>query len=440
MSSVINPAISGACAACGQPMPGGAALCPSCGQVVTARHGRVTLLVVFALILCGFAFTQYLVKLHHRTEDLLAQRWFTRGEAAMQTGNASAAADDYRTALSYDRENDLYRLRLSQALLASNRLNEAGAHLLSLWDEEPADGEVNLALAHLYVRRNAPTQSVGYYRNAINGVWDNEPQQHRIAIRFELVQYLLKLDDTARASAELLALQADQPPAIPDQLLLANLLLEVGEDTRAIDVYNKLLKDDSGNAQALLGLGEASFKIGDYLAAERALAAAAVRDPNSTETVQQLNLAREVLRIAPGLRGLSLSERTRRVAEAFNAATSRLNSCASQKGYSFNPPSNATPAFVTGNNPSANSSQKSPVPGFASTGSAPDDLQLLYNRVLELKPTATERALREKPDSLEPVIQFVFDVERSTAPVCPDMGKTDQALLVLARHESETVR
>ncbi|MGB8768722.1 MAG: hypothetical protein WCC92_03845, partial [Candidatus Korobacteraceae bacterium] len=64
----------------------------------------------------------------------------------------------------------------------------------------------------------------------------------------------------------------------------------------------------------------------------------------------------------------------------------------------------------------------------------------LYSRGLQMKEVATEQALRRNPDSLEPVMQFVFEVERSAAPICPDMSETDRALLVLAQHESQVLR
>jgi tetratricopeptide (TPR) repeat protein len=392
----------------------GADRCPACGHTAEPRFARLTLFLVVVIILAGFAFTQYLVRLHRGTEQMLAQRWFSRGEAAMQAGDAPAAADDYRTALSYDRENDLYRLRLAQALLASNRLNEARSHLLSLWDEEPADGEVNLALARLYARRTSPAQAGRYYRNAINGVWENSPQRHRIATRFELIDYLMQLHDTGQASAELLALQADQPPAVSDQLRLAELLLQVREEKRAVDTYNKVLKDDPNNAQAWLGLGNASLALGDYPEAEHAFALAAEHDPASTEARQQLELVREVLRVAPSLRGLSLAERARRVADAFNAAMKRLTTCAAQKSYSLGPQGTDAPA--------------------------PDSLRQLYSRGLQTKSTAAERALRSDPDSLESVMQYVFEAERTTAAICPDVSETDRALLLLAQHETESVR
>ncbi len=370
---------------------------------------------------------------------MLARRWFDRGDAAMQTGDAPAAADDYRTALSYDREDDLYRLRLAQALLASNRLNEARSHLVSLWDEEPADGEVNVALARLYARRNSPQQAVRYYRNAINGVWETAPQQHRIAARFELIDFLMQRHDTGQASAELLALQADQPPAVSDQLRLADLLLQVGEASRSVDTYKKILRDDPNEAQAWLGLGKASIALGDYQGAEHALAIAVERSPASTDAHQQLALVREVVRVAPSLRGLSLAERTRRVAEAFDAALSRLTSCAVQRGYVLSPQGSATSSTSAGRD-NLPPSKGSAVSITATATPAPDDLQLLYSRGLQMKAATTERALRANPDSLEPVMQFVFEAERTSAAICPEMVETDRALLLLAQHESETLR
>ncbi|MGB8768299.1 MAG: tetratricopeptide repeat protein, partial [Candidatus Korobacteraceae bacterium] len=349
MSSVSSAAINTSCEACGQEIPAGANRCPACGQAVASGSARLTLFIVFVLIVAGFAFTQYFVKLHRRTEQSLAQRWFTRGEEAMRAADPAAASDDYRTALSYDRENRVYRLRLSEALLASNNLNEARAHLLSLWDEEPADGEVNLALARLYALRHAPTQAERYYRNAINGVWSKDPHQERIATRFELVHYLMQRHDTGQASAELLALEADEPADVSDQLRLADLLLQVGEATRAVDVYDKVLKDDPGNVQAWLGVGKASFALAQYQQAEHALTMAVDRDPTSAEARQQLDLVREVLRVAPSLRGLSLAERTRRVAEAFDVATKRLTGCATQKGYSLSAQGVATPSASSEN-------------------------------------------------------------------------------------------
>src|SRR5579871_4328463 len=141
------------CQHCGAEVPSESGHCPSCGRLQRERSTRITLAITLLLVLAGVILTGWFVSLHRRTELALAQRWFARGEQAMQAQLYKFAAEAYRTALNYDRENDQYRLRLAQALLADNRLAEAHAHLISLWAEEPANGEVNLTLARLESRR-----------------------------------------------------------------------------------------------------------------------------------------------------------------------------------------------------------------------------------------------------------------------------------------------
>ena len=203
-----------------------------------------------------------------------------------------------------------------------------------MWEENPANGEVNLALARLNARLGNETEAVRFYRNAINGVWSSNAREQRIATRFELARYLLQEHNAQQAAAELIALQADPPQGqeVERRLELGYLLLQIGEYARAQGVFESMLKDYGDNAQAWLGDGRVSFALGDYRAAERELAEAVEHDPSLSEAKQQLDFVREVLNIAPGLRGLSLAERTRRVARVYDAAFSRLTTCASRKG------------------------------------------------------------------------------------------------------------
>ncbi len=436
MSSTVtsSPAVT-RCQTCGKEIPPGADSCPACGRNQGAGSPRITLTILLFLIFAGFAFTQYVVRQHRATEASLAKRWFHRGNEAMQVNLPSLAADDYRTALTYDRENDEYRLRLAEALLAANRLNEARSHLISLWEEEPASGEVNLALARLHARRGDYAEAIRYYNNAINGVWDEQPRQQRIATRFELVHYLMRKHDLAKAQAELLALQADGPSDPSDQLLLGQLLLQANEPTRAIDAYDTVLSNDPHNADAWLGKGLAELQIGDYQEAEHALATALERDPHSEPARQQLDLVREVLRIDPSLRGLSVAERSQRVSEAFRAAIKRLTSCAVQQGYSLT--ETGTPKVTSAHQAAA---AKNSVPTLQATTAAPDNLQLLYTSGVQKQASATAAALRKNPDALEPTMQYVFEVERATASICATTDLTDQALLTLAAHGGETVK
>ena len=113
-----------------------------------------------------------------------------RGGAPSNPAPREAVAD-FRNALAYSRDNDLYRLRLAQALMADHRPQEARSHLLSLWEKEPGDGTLNLELARLAAMWGDTPQAVRYYHAAIYGVWPDEPMAHRWQIRFELSEYLL---------------------------------------------------------------------------------------------------------------------------------------------------------------------------------------------------------------------------------------------------------
>jgi tetratricopeptide (TPR) repeat protein len=425
------------CYACGFEAPADAEQCPSCHQPLQPGSVRLPLIIVVLLIVAVFALTQYFVKLHRQTEADLAQRWFQRGVQAMQAHNPQGAADGFRTALTYDRDNPQYRLRLAEALLESNHLNEARAHLSSLWDEEPADGEVNLQLARLYAKRNGPTEAVRYYRNAINGVWNGTPVDQREAARFELIHYLIQRHDAAQARAELVALQADEPRDVPDQLRLAALFLELGELSRAVEVYKEILANDQANVPALTGLGEALLQIGDYPGAERALASAVDHNPNSAEARQQLELARQLLRVSPALRNLSFAERVRRVSAAYDTAWKRLTSCAAQ---GYNPPAAATRASSQANSTNPATGNAQAAGSLAVHSPMPADLEVLYTTGLQMADEASERSLQKNPDSLEPVMQYVFQVERATQPVCPSLSLSDQALLLLAQGENESLK
>jgi hypothetical protein len=114
--------------------------------------------------------------------------------------------------------------------------------------------------------------------------------------------------------------------------------------------------------------------------------------------------------------------------EAFHSAWQRLNTCAAEQGVNLNSPGNATAVAATSNK----SDMTVPSPA-----NPPDTLQLLYSSGLEKQAGITQKNLREDSDALDSTMQYVFDIERTTAPLCSQMNTTDQALLMLAQHESE---
>jgi tetratricopeptide (TPR) repeat protein len=421
---------SARCTRCGTEFSADADSCPACGRTAGPQSARITLTITVILLFLGLGLTQYFVKLHRATEFSLANRCFLRGNQAMQANLPVVAAEDYRTALSYDPENREYRLRVAQALLAANRLNEARAHLTSLWDLEPANGEVNLTLARLYAKRGDPANASRYYSNAINGVWEDETRKERVAARFELANYLMQQGKRTQAQSELMALLADEPPDPADQLRLGELLLQVNEPEHTIEIDNAMLAKDPGNAQAYLQKAQALISLNKLVEAERALANAVERDPNSADSRRQLDLVREVLRLDTSLRGLSRTERADRAVEAFHSAWQRLSSCATQQGVNLSTPEN----IASIGSPTASDNVVSP---GASPATPPDTLQMLYSSGLQKQAGVTQKALREDSDALDSTMQYVFDVERAAAPLCSQMSLTDRALLMLAQHESE---
>lgn len=417
------------CTLCGTDFPTDSLGCPSCGQVAGTQSARITLAVTLLLIFLGVAFTQYFVSLHRATEYSLANRWFLRGAQAMQANLPDVAANDYRTALSYYPDNREYRLRLAEALLAANRLNEARAHLLSLWDEEPSSGEVNLALARLYSRRGNLNNATRYYNNAINGVWQDDPRKERVAARFELSNYLMQQQQITQAQSELMALLADDPRQTSDQLRLGQLLLQVNEPEHTVELDNGILAKDRTNPEAWLQKAQALLALNRYADAEHALANAVEQNPNLDDARRQLDILREALRLDTSRRGLSRTDRAQRAVESFHSAWNRLSTCATQQGVNLTNPEAATASSQT---PPTKPSALAPTPAVP-----PNSLQLLYSSGLQKQAAVTETNLREDPDALDATAQYVFEVERTTAPICPTMSLTDQALLMLAQHEAK---
>lgn len=413
------------CTRCGTDFPADSLSCPACGRVAGTQSARITLAVTLLLIVCGLVATQYFVKLHRATQFSLANRWFFRGGEAMQAKLPNVAAEDYRTALSYDPENEEYRLRLAQALLAANRLNEAHAHLQSLWEEEPSNGEVNLTMARLYASRGDVKNAIRYYNDAIDGVWESNARVQRIEVRFELANYLLQQNRTTQAQAELMALVADGPREVADQLRLGQLLLQVNEPEHTIALDDAMLAKDRKNFEAWLQKSQALLAMNRYVEAEHALSTAVEQNPNLVDARKQLDVLRNALRLDTTLRGLSRTERAERAVESFHIAWKRLNDCATQKGLNLG--SQGTLATLTAApNSAANPAAAPP----------PSPLQLLYSSGLQKQKTTTEKNLREDPDQLDSTMQYVFEVERTTANICPNTNVDDQALLMLARREA----
>jgi outer membrane protein assembly factor BamD (BamD/ComL family) len=102
-----------------------------------------TLFFSLILLLLLFGTAGFASRTYHDEEAKLAGRWFNRGQAASSGGRIEEAVQDFRTAVTYARENggaadESYELALAQSLIAAGHIDEACAYLTSLPDQTPA--------------------------------------------------------------------------------------------------------------------------------------------------------------------------------------------------------------------------------------------------------------------------------------------------------------
>jgi tetratricopeptide (TPR) repeat protein len=418
-------------------MPEGVYWCPSCGKLNATLGVRLVFILFVVIIIAGFAVTKIYVSYLRNLESSLAQRWFQRGEQAIAKGYPSVATDDYRNALGYDGGNWQYQLSLAEALMKEGRLAEARAYLQTLWSKDPADAQLNLDLARVYVALNKPELAIRSYRAAIDGVWTSDPLQRRIDVRMELVHYLMQGGDKPRATAELIAIQAESPEDPAVSLSVGDLLLQLGENSRASKSFDAVLKENAKSIDGLSGAGQAALAMGDYRKAVRLLATAddlTGSKPGSPEA-DELAVAREAYDTDPFLRNLTITQRANRVAAAFALAMDRLRSCASEQKVALSPEPQATAPKKSST--ALPSKKNGYVTSIVPQAPAPNSLQLLYDSGTQKEPSARAEALRSNPDAMPPTMDFVFEVIRATEKTCPPTSLQERALQLIARHEGE---
>ena len=238
-------------------------------------HDTASLFTLLAITAVLFTATLFLFRSFSAQRALLAKRWLSRGEAALQHGRPDQAVEALRSALAYAPGQRNIEIELAQALAASGRTQEATAYFNALWEAEPGNGTINLALARLAAEQGDREASLKYYRASIYGNWEGDGTQRRRDVRLELAQYLLSLkkDDLARSELLIAAGNAPDDPAI--KLRIASLMETAADPANASQIYKSILQHRPPNLAALEGAGRTALALGyfaqarDYL--ERAL-------------------------------------------------------------------------------------------------------------------------------------------------------------------------
>jgi tetratricopeptide (TPR) repeat protein len=356
-------------------------------QLGDARH--LVLWLALATI-PAFSLTALVTEAHRAEYRTLAQEWQARGEAALAEGQFDEAAEAFRSALRFAREDRTLRLRLAEALAGAGRRSEARAYLLGVWQEQPGNAGVNLELARLAAAAGQTDEATRYYHNAIQGAWPEGAEQRRRETRFELAAFLTSQGEPRRAEAELMTLAANLPPEGPLWRRVGDMFKVIGAHRRALEMYDTAIETDPGDVDALRGAGESSRALGDHAAVvgylQRVPADAA--DP---ETALALATSRQYLAIDPYRRGLSARERATRARRALERAGARVKGC-----------------------PDA--------PGVVE----------LQPRIAAALRTETVAALARDAERLDAALALAFEGLRATRDGCEPLTPLDRALLLLA--------
>jgi len=354
-------------------------ICPKCGRTIPQEqfvcqcarprrywlHSRETILLLCVLgLVIAFAITGFAARLYHGRRAELARSWFDRGNAELKADHATAALSDFRTALIYaQRELPLeqqqqYGLNFVQALIATGNTGEARAYLLDMWERGPGNSRINLELARLAAQVGNDADAKRYYNGAIYGVWDDESPddvlRSRMDTRLELYGYLMDRGEKTEAQSVLLATAAAIPPDPALHAQVGQLMLQAGQTQPALDEFQRALRLDPHNYEALAGVGEAYFQLGNDRDAVRYLESATreaarqkrrpgqqadsqvrgdqVREDEEAQATQDLAIAEASLALNPHAPGLDPMERAHRAVRSYDAAMARIRACASAHG------------------------------------------------------------------------------------------------------------
>lgn len=419
------------CAVCRQPL-GENGRCQHCdpnGHHTWTIQDWRPLLTLGLMIVLGFSFTSLVVNGFREKQAALATEYYQAGLRAMDARQAATAVDDFETALVYSHDNFQYRMKLTDALLASGASNEALAQLRSFWEQRPGDAEVNLKLARLEAHRQHVDDALRYYQNAIDGAWPErtDPVPQRTAVHFEVAEYLMQLGRREQAEAELLVLAAVLPSSAPEEAKLGELFLRNGDAARALSAYQTLLNQEKNGQKihdenAILGAAKASFAAGNYAAARRYLVELKPETPESRALLEELE---RLEALDPFVQGATARVRTERTLTAFHIAIARLARC----GVPF---ARAMDASSVANNVT-NNEANNVANDQATAAKDPAQWSALAKWAEQLSPLMSERKLRGRDDVIESAMRFAFQAETAAQKDCVAPTVDDEALLLLDR-------
>ncbi|MEO8909430.1 MAG: tetratricopeptide repeat protein [Gemmatimonadaceae bacterium] len=271
-----------------------------------------TLGLVLAAIAVLLLVDSGLAKVDEAATQAHATSEYQAGESLMAKGKLHEAIDHLRTASTLDRGTSIYTVALAQAILADGRPGDAEPLLTPLLERNATDGATNLAMARTLAKEGRLEESKSYYHRAIYGIWPGDAERNRAAARFELIDLLATNGAKRELLSELLPIQDESPNDTTLRKRIAHLFVVAGSPVRAAAIFRDVLRHNSRDSDAYLGLADAALALGDYPSARADLAAAHRISPNDSAIISRSKLADSVIAIDPTQRGLGLDEQVSR--------------------------------------------------------------------------------------------------------------------------------
>jgi tetratricopeptide (TPR) repeat protein len=286
----------------------------------------------FTLIAIGLLSSAdaFLAKAERNANQLEAARYFKNGQRLIEEGRSADAAEQFRSAMSLERDNQDYQLALGEAQLASGQLSDAEATLQNLLERNSFSGPANLAMARVLVKQGKINDAIFYYHRAIYGQWDKNAGSNPVRVRMELADLLSRQDSKEGLLAELLPLQDEAADDPATRKKLGWWFLAAGSPARAASVFRSVLHEQSEDAEAYSGLGQAEFAEGNYAVARGDFLAALRLRPDDEDVANRLETSDRVLALNPRRSGLSAEEEYSRSRKLVEAVLDDLTQCAPQ--------------------------------------------------------------------------------------------------------------
>lgn len=369
----------------------------------------VTILVLVLSTVALYLLTSFLFRSFSSRQVQLGKQYAASGQQALNRGDAERAVAYLRTSLSYAPDDTTNKLLLAEALAKSNHLEQATSYFLSLLDAQPADGFLNLQLAHLARQRKDSHSAIEYYRAAAGGNWNGDSLRERFSVQLEFAEYLLDLGDLPQARAELLIAAADAPEESAVYTMLGERFEQAKDPTNALNLYGRAIKLTPTNTEALFKAGRVAYQMGDFSDAARLLslarresAAAKLGEENARQVETLLQSARRIQELTLSS-DLDPQERVEHLLRALPIAKQRFDSCVAH----------------------------------LNTGQLPGDMQTLQSGWNDVDKMKLRRSSLQDPSQQDSLAKLIFQTEQVTSKFCGAPSGDDALLLQLTNSSPE---